>query len=143
MNQYNGRITFSEENLSMLLTNIQEGDSGIYTAVVGGDKDTIIAEHLIIVRVRVEPPVLTADSSSIDGSCNVTVTCRSQKTTVTSSCNSSTCSPVGVESSGVETSSVSLLSVYVTEGTIISNHSNQVSWANDTKNIVELCEHIT
>ncbi|KAJ8011537.1 hypothetical protein DPEC_G00059260 [Dallia pectoralis] len=130
--KYNGRVKFSEENLSLLLENIQEGDSGRYSAVLSGYTDIIIAEHLISVQVRVEPPVLTVDSST-NGTCNVTVTCRSQNTTVTSNCNSSTCSPVGVESSGVETSSVSLLSFYVTGGTIICNYSNQVSWANDTK----------
>ncbi|XP_042185004.1 uncharacterized protein LOC121847510 isoform X3 [Oncorhynchus tshawytscha] len=89
---------------------------------------------------RVEPPVLTLDSNStINGNCNVTVTCRGQKTSVTSSCNSSTCSQVGGESRGAETSTVPLLSVYVAGGSIICNHSNQVSWANDTKEIVELC----
>uniref|UniRef100_A0AAZ3RL89 Uncharacterized protein n=1 Tax=Oncorhynchus tshawytscha TaxID=74940 RepID=A0AAZ3RL89_ONCTS len=123
--RYNNRVEFYKGNFSLLLKNIQEGDSGPYTAVVSE---------------RVEPPVLTLDSNStINGNCNVTVTCRGQKTSVTSSCNSSTCSQVGGESRGAETSTVPLLSVYVAGGSIICNHSNQVSWANDTKEIVELC----
>uniref|UniRef100_A0A4W5LPM7 Immunoglobulin V-set domain-containing protein n=1 Tax=Hucho hucho TaxID=62062 RepID=A0A4W5LPM7_9TELE len=89
---------------------------------------------------RVEPPVLTVNSNStINDTCNVTVTCRGQNTSVTSSCNNRTCSQVGGESRGAETSTVPLLSVYVAGGSIICNHSNQVSWANDTKDIVELC----
>ncbi|XP_064786441.1 uncharacterized protein LOC135509583 isoform X2 [Oncorhynchus masou masou] len=89
---------------------------------------------------RVESPVLTVDSNStINGICNVTVTCRGQNTSVTSSCNSSTCSQVGRERKGAETSTVPLLSVYLAGGSIICNHSNQVSWANDTKKIVQLC----
>ncbi|XP_010892848.2 uncharacterized protein LOC105024548 isoform X2 [Esox lucius] len=130
-------VRFSEVNLSLLLENVQERDSGSYTAILGVE---IVAEYLISVQERVEPPVLTVDSvSSILDTCNVTVTCRGQNTTVTSICNNHTCSQVGGGSSGSETSTVSLLSVYVAGGTIICNHSNQVSWANDNKEIVELC----
>ncbi|XP_024292024.1 uncharacterized protein LOC112260885 isoform X2 [Oncorhynchus tshawytscha] len=120
--------------------NIQEGDSGPYTAVVSGDKEKTIIVHQLVLQERVDPPVLTVDSNStINGNCNVTVTCRGQNTSVTSSCNSSTCSQVGRESRGAETSIVPLLSVYVAGGSIICYHSNQVSWANDTKKIVKLC----
>ncbi|CAB1326727.1 unnamed protein product, partial [Coregonus sp. 'balchen'] len=89
---------------------------------------------------RVEPPVLTVNSVSTKSDpCNATVTCRGQNTSVTSSCNNSTCSQVGGESRGAETSTVPLLSVYVAGGSIICNHSNQVSWANDTKEIETIC----
>ncbi|XP_071217084.1 SLAM family member 5-like [Salvelinus alpinus] len=138
--EYNNRVEFYKGNFSLLLKNLQEGDSGPYTAVVSGDKENTIIAYQLIVQERVEPPVLTVDSvSSINTTCNMTVTCRGQNTSVTSSCNSSTCSQVGGESRGAETSTVPLLSVYVAGGSIICNHSNQVSWANDTKEIVELC----
>ncbi|XP_045550389.1 natural killer cell receptor 2B4 isoform X1 [Salmo salar] len=138
--RYQGRVEFSERNFSLLLKNLQEGDSGPYTAVVSGNKDSNVAAYLIKVQGRVEPPVLTVDSVSyINGTCNVTVTCRGQNTSVTSSCNSITCSQVGGESRGAETSTVPLLSVYVAGGSIICNHSNQVSWANDTKEIEGMC----
>ncbi|XP_045550392.1 SLAM family member 5 [Salmo salar] len=138
--EYNNRVEFYTGNFSLLLKNLQQADSGPYTAVVTGDKEKTIIAYLLIVQERVEPPVLTVDSvSSINGNCNVTVTCRGQNTSVTSSCNSSTCSQVGGESRGAETSTVPLLYVYVAGGFIICNHSNQVSWANDTKEIVELC----
>uniref|UniRef100_A0AAY5L9U0 Immunoglobulin subtype domain-containing protein n=1 Tax=Esox lucius TaxID=8010 RepID=A0AAY5L9U0_ESOLU len=124
-------VRFSEVNLSLLLENVQERDSGSYTAVLGGETER---------KVRLEPPVLTVDSvSSILDTCNVTVTCRGQNTTVTSICNNHTCSLVGGGSSGAETSTLSRLSIYVAGGTIICNHSNQVSWANDNKKIESIC----
>ncbi|XP_029561666.1 uncharacterized protein LOC115157500 [Salmo trutta] len=136
--RYQGRVEFSEGNFSLLLKNLQEGDSGPYTAVVSGEKDSNVAAYLIKVQGRVEPPVLAVDSvSTINATCNVT--CRGQNTSVTFSCNSSTCSQVGGESRGAETSTVPLLSVYVAGASIICNHSNQVSWANDTKEIERMC----
>uniref|UniRef100_A0AAY5K5Z5 Ig-like domain-containing protein n=1 Tax=Esox lucius TaxID=8010 RepID=A0AAY5K5Z5_ESOLU len=129
-------VRFSEVNLSLLLENVQERDSGSYTAVLGGETERKVAEYRISVQERLEPPVLTVDSvSSILDTCNVTVTCRGQNTTVTSICNNHTCSLVGGGSSGAETSTLSRLSIYVAGGTIICNHSNQVSWANDNKKI--------
>ncbi|XP_064799921.1 SLAM family member 9-like [Oncorhynchus masou masou] len=139
--RYRGRAEFSVGNFSLLLKNLQEGDSGLYDAVVSGNNDRNVAKYLIKVQSTVEPPVLTVDSNStINGNCNVTVACRSQNISVDSSCNSSTCSQVGGESRGAETSTVPLLSVYVAGGSIICNHSNQVSWANDTKEIKTICQ---
>nr|XP_046176881.1 SLAM family member 5-like [Oncorhynchus gorbuscha] len=138
--RYRGRAELMVGNFSLLLKNLQEGDSGLYEAVVTGNNDRNVAAYLIKVQERVEPPVLTVNSvSSINGTCNMTVTCRGQNISVTSSCNSSTCSQVGGESRGAETSTVPLLSVYVAGGSIICNHSNQVSWANDTKEIKTIC----
>ncbi|XP_021469697.2 SLAM family member 5 [Oncorhynchus mykiss] len=138
--RYRGRAECSEEDFSLLLKNLQEEDSGLYEAVVTGNNDRNVAKYLIKVQERVEPPVLTVDSvSSINGTCNVTVACRGQNTSVNSSCNSSTCSQVGGERRRAETTTVPLLSVYVAGGSIICNHSNQVSWANDTKEIKTIC----
>uniref|UniRef100_A0A8C7S7Q0 Immunoglobulin V-set domain-containing protein n=1 Tax=Oncorhynchus mykiss TaxID=8022 RepID=A0A8C7S7Q0_ONCMY len=138
--KYQGRIEFSEANFSLVLKNLQEGDSGLYDAGVSGEENKDVAKYQISVQERVVTPVLTVNSvSSINGNCNVTVTCRGQNTSVTSSCNSSTCSQVGGESRGAETSTVPLLSVYVAGGFIICNHSNQISWAPNMKEIETIC----
>uniref|UniRef100_A0AAZ3RX37 Immunoglobulin subtype domain-containing protein n=1 Tax=Oncorhynchus tshawytscha TaxID=74940 RepID=A0AAZ3RX37_ONCTS len=122
--RYRGRAEFSVGDFSLLLKNIQDGDSGLYDAVVSGNNDRNVFVYLF--SERVEPPVLTVDSvSSINGICNVTVTCRGQKTSVTSSCNNNLHCPPALCVCG--------------RGSIICNHSNQVSWVNDTKEIVELC----
>uniref|UniRef100_A0A4W5LS16 Immunoglobulin V-set domain-containing protein n=1 Tax=Hucho hucho TaxID=62062 RepID=A0A4W5LS16_9TELE len=138
--KYQGRAEFIEGNFSLLLKNLTEGDSGCYTAAVSAKRNKDVAKYQISVQERVEPPVLTVNSvSSINTTCNVTVTCRGQNTSVTSSCNSRTCSQVRGESRGAENSTVPLLSVYVAGGSIICNHSNQVSWAKDTKEIKTIC----
>uniref|UniRef100_A0A674CTQ7 Immunoglobulin V-set domain-containing protein n=1 Tax=Salmo trutta TaxID=8032 RepID=A0A674CTQ7_SALTR len=74
--RYQGRVEFSEGNLSLLLKNLQEGDSGLYDAVVSGNKDSNVAAYLIKVQVRVMPPVLTVDSNS---TINDTCTCTHNK----------------------------------------------------------------
>uniref|UniRef100_A0A674CSF1 Immunoglobulin V-set domain-containing protein n=1 Tax=Salmo trutta TaxID=8032 RepID=A0A674CSF1_SALTR len=138
--KYQGRVEFSQGNFSLLLKNLQGGDSGLYDAGVSGEENKDVAKYQISVQERVVTPLLTVDSNStINATCNVTVTCRGQNTSVTSSCNSSTCSQVGGESRGAETSTVPLLSVYVAGVSIICNHSNQVSWATDTKEIETIC----
>ncbi|XP_029561671.1 uncharacterized protein LOC115157503 isoform X1 [Salmo trutta] len=48
--RYQGRVEFSEGNLSLLLKNLQEGDSGLYDAVVSGNKDSNVAAYLIKVQ---------------------------------------------------------------------------------------------
>ncbi|CAB1326723.1 unnamed protein product [Coregonus sp. 'balchen'] len=117
---FEGRAEISEGNFSLLLKNLQEGDSGCYTAVVSGVKETNVATYMLVVQERVESPVLTVESvCSTNVTCNATVSCRGQNTAVTSICNNSTCSQVGGESRGAETSSVPLLSVYVAGGSII------------------------
>uniref|UniRef100_A0A674CTG0 Immunoglobulin V-set domain-containing protein n=1 Tax=Salmo trutta TaxID=8032 RepID=A0A674CTG0_SALTR len=140
--KYQGRAEFFEGNFSLLLKNLKEGDSGLTVIrIIRLIQSVKLTMSVYLFLERVEPPVLTVDSVSyINATCNMTVTCRGQKTSVvTSSCNNSTCSHVGGESRGAETSPVPLLSVYVAGGSIICNHSNQVSWASDTKEIETIC----
>ena len=106
-----------------------------YTATICGTDP----QCLCVFPDKVDPPVLTVDSNtSTADPCNMTVTCRTLNTSVSSTCNTTTCSQVGGDRGGVVTSTAALL-IYVSGGSIICNHSNQVNWANDTKEIKGLC----
>ncbi|XP_021469700.2 uncharacterized protein LOC118936326 isoform X2 [Oncorhynchus mykiss] len=48
--RYRGRAEFSEGDFSLLLKNLQEGDSGLYDAVVTGNNDSNVAKYLIKVQ---------------------------------------------------------------------------------------------
>ncbi|XP_067385197.1 uncharacterized protein [Channa argus] len=131
--RYTGRVEFSVENYSVKLKNLQETDSGLYTARVTGDKDQTVSKYNVTVQDPVSPVNLTVDSVSRSTNlCNLTVTCRTQDFHISSTftCDNQTCSQEGGERSKVTASGASL-QVYLVNDSIICNHSNQVSW---TKN---------
>ncbi|XP_067331699.1 uncharacterized protein [Channa argus] len=132
--KYSGRVEFSVENYSLKLKNVQETDSGLYDAQVRDIEDEqILAKYNITVQDPVSPVVLTVDSVSRSTNlCNLTVTCRTQDSHISSTftCDNQTCSQEEGERSKVTASGASL-QVYLVNDSIICNHSNQVSW---TKN---------
>ncbi|XP_046883805.1 natural killer cell receptor 2B4-like isoform X1 [Hypomesus transpacificus] len=136
---YKNKAHFSEGNFSLLIKNFEKADSGLYSLKVTRSSKEIETMYFIVVQDKVDPPVLTVDSNtSTADPCNMTVTCRTLNTSVSSTCNTTTCSQVGGDRGGVVTSTAALL-IYVSGGSIICNHSNQVNWANDTKEIKGLC----
>ncbi|KAJ4936590.1 hypothetical protein JOQ06_001179 [Pogonophryne albipinna] len=127
----------------LLLNNLQETDSGVYTAEVAklsGDKT--LAKYNIKVQDRVSPVNLTVVNNSVSrnsSSCSFTVTCSSQDSHINSTftCETGTCSQEGGErSEGIPDT---FLQVYQSSRLIICNHSNHVSWTNDTKTIKDVC----
>ncbi|XP_062338293.1 uncharacterized protein LOC134037030 isoform X2 [Osmerus eperlanus] len=137
--KYKNNANISERNFSLLIKNLQEADSGSYSVTVTRSAEEITNFYLIVVQDKVDPPVLTLDSStSTADPCNMTVICRTLNTSVSSTCNTITCSQEGGDRGGVVTSTAPLL-IYVSGGSIICNHSNQVSWAEDTKEIKGIC----
>ncbi|XP_067109853.1 uncharacterized protein [Osmerus mordax] len=139
LKEYKNKAIFSKENFSLLIKNLQEADSGSYSVTVTRSVKEIKNLYLIVVQDKVDPPVLTVAWNTFTAdSCNMTVTCRTLNTSVSSTCNNITCSQVGGDRGGVVTSTAPLL-IYVSGGSIICNHSNQVSWAEDTKEIKALC----
>uniref|UniRef100_A0A667YM54 Immunoglobulin subtype domain-containing protein n=1 Tax=Myripristis murdjan TaxID=586833 RepID=A0A667YM54_9TELE len=134
---YRGRVEFSSEDYSLLLKSLTEADSGVYTAVLFGDKDMKVFLNVS----RVSPVHLTVKPvSSSSDSCNVTVTCSSQDSSISSTltCDGEDCSLEGGERSEV-TASAATIKVYLLNGSAICNHSNQVSWREDRKEIDPLC----
>ncbi|XP_032363794.1 uncharacterized protein LOC116677346 isoform X2 [Etheostoma spectabile] len=139
---YSGRIEVLEK-YSVKLKNLQEADSGVYTAVLSGSEDKQITGYKITVQDPVSPVILSVDSvSSSSVWCNLTVSCRAQDSHINSTfrCDTHTCSQEGGERPQV-TPSASALHVYLSNGSIICNHSNQVSWTKDMKTIKTVCQH--
>ncbi|XP_035860901.1 uncharacterized protein LOC118495805 isoform X2 [Sander lucioperca] len=139
---YSGRIEFLEK-YSVKLKNLQEADSGVYTAVVSGDKEKQITEYKITVQDPVSPVKLSVDSVSNSSDwCNLTVSCRAQDSHINSTfrcdTHTHTCSQEGGERPQV-TPSAADLHVYLSNGYIICNHSNQVSCTKDIKIIENVC----
>ncbi|XP_049888438.1 SLAM family member 9-like isoform X2 [Epinephelus moara] len=141
--RYTGRIEFSVENYSVKLKNLQKTDSGVYTAhVVKIPQEVKVAEYNVTVQDPVSPVDLTVDSvSRSSDSCNVTVTCRTQDSHINSTfrCVNQSCSQEGGEQSKVTTSGASLQVYLDLNGSVICNHSNQVSSTEDIKTIEQLC----
>uniref|UniRef100_A0A8D0A560 Ig-like domain-containing protein n=1 Tax=Sander lucioperca TaxID=283035 RepID=A0A8D0A560_SANLU len=140
---YSGRVEFLEK-YSVKLKNLQEADSGVYTVVVSGDTDKQITGYKITVQDPVSPVKLSVDSvSSSSDWCNLTVSCRAQDSHINSTfrCLNHTCSQEGGERSQGTPSAVDL-HVYLSTGSIICNHSNQVSWTKDIKIIKHFCPRL-
>ncbi|XP_039672089.1 uncharacterized protein LOC120568565 isoform X2 [Perca fluviatilis] len=138
-----GRIEVLE-NYCVKLKNLQEADSGVYTAVVSGGKEKTITGYKITVQDPVSAINLTVDSVSNSSDwCNLTVSCRAQDSHISSTfrCDTHTCSQDEGERSQV-TPSAADLHVYLSNGSIICNHSNQVSWIKDMKTIKNFCPQL-
>ncbi|XP_067385211.1 SLAM family member 5-like isoform X2 [Channa argus] len=132
--RYTGRVEFSVENYSVKLKNLQKTDSGLYTArVTDTEGEKNVANYIVTVQDPVSPVNLIVDSVfNSTNPCNLTVTCRTQDSHISSTftCDTQTCSQEEGERSKVTASGASL-QVYLVNDSIICNHSNQVTW---TKN---------
>ncbi|XP_051990922.1 CD48 antigen-like [Xyrauchen texanus] len=122
---YTNRTDFNNETFSLTLKNMQKTDSGVYTASTSGDLTKDVAKHRVSVMDPVEAPVLSENICSF--------TCKGHNFTISSTYNNS-CFQEEVRSSGNYT-----LSLYCSGDFIICNHSNPVSWRNDTKEVNESC----
>ncbi|XP_047197911.1 uncharacterized protein LOC118118181 isoform X4 [Hippoglossus stenolepis] len=141
---YHGRIEIFLQNHSLLLKNVQQADSGRYTAGVFGVNNTYVGKYSVTVQDPVSPVNGTVDllSNSSD-SCNLTVTCSTQDShhiNSTFRCDTNTCSQEeGGQRSKVTTSGTSLR-VYLSKGfSVICSHSNQVSSDEHTTMIRDFC----
>ncbi|XP_034469896.1 CD48 antigen-like [Hippoglossus hippoglossus] len=141
---YDGRVEIFLQNHSLLLKNVQQADSGRYTAGVFGDNDDYVGKY----SVTVQDPVSLVNGkvdlhSSSSDSCNLTVTCSTQDShhiNSTFRCDNNTCSQEeGGERSKVTTSGTSLR-VYLSKVfSIICSHSNQVSSDEHITKIRDFC----
>uniref|UniRef100_A0AAQ4PKP2 Immunoglobulin V-set domain-containing protein n=1 Tax=Gasterosteus aculeatus aculeatus TaxID=481459 RepID=A0AAQ4PKP2_GASAC len=134
-----GRVQFGENKFSVRLKNVQEVDSGLYSAVAVTGVNKLLTEYKVTVQVSpVELIVDQVDSSS--ESCDLLVTCRTHNSNISSTfrCVDWFCSQEGGERPEVTTSGASL-QVYLLNNVIICNHSNQVHWTQDLNTAKHLC----
>ncbi|KAI4809713.1 hypothetical protein KUCAC02_018579 [Chaenocephalus aceratus] len=138
-----GTPVFVLKGEDLLLNNLQEADSGVYTAVVTNGSTIVLAKYNVKVQDRASLPLLTVSSvSESSSSRSFTVTCSSQDSHINStfSCDTGTCSQEGGErSEGIPDT---FLLVQQSRGSIICNHSNHVSWTSDTIIIKDFCHQL-
>ncbi|CAJ1072876.1 uncharacterized protein LOC117827362 isoform X1 [Xyrichtys novacula] len=136
---YSGRVTLFEDNFSLLLKSVRKSDSGDYRAHVSGVANKDLAEYKVTVLDPVSPVSLTVNCSS--DSSNLTVTCSIQDSLIraTFTCDNQTCSEERGDRGEFATPGTSLR-VYLGNGSVICNHSNEVSWEKDIKKIEDFCE---
>ncbi|XP_065809780.1 CD48 antigen-like [Labrus bergylta] len=136
---YKSRAELSAQTHSLLLKNVQKRDSGVYRARVSADKDITVAEYSVTVLDPVSGVKLTVKLCSSD-STKVTVICSTEDSLISSTftCDTQTCSHEGGERAEIITPSASL-DVYLERGSVICNHSNQVSSTRDIQKIEDFC----
>uniref|UniRef100_A0A3B5QSX3 Immunoglobulin subtype domain-containing protein n=1 Tax=Xiphophorus maculatus TaxID=8083 RepID=A0A3B5QSX3_XIPMA len=130
--KYVQRTVFSKENYSLELRNMQHSDTGNYKEIISGGEDKTVAEYTVIVQVK-----LTVTPSD-PGCYNFTVTCKTVDSQISGSYQ---CDNISCHLLPHTHLKVSSLKVYVEQSSIICNHSNQVSWEKDVKNVSSLCEN--
>ncbi|XP_062413928.1 uncharacterized protein LOC119207162 [Pungitius pungitius] len=136
---FTGRLEFPER-FSVILKNLQEADSGVYSAEAGTSTgDELLTEYNVTVQGPVSPVELTVDRVDSE-SCDLHVTCRTHNSHINSTfrCVDQVCSQEVGERSEVTTSGASL-QVYLLNSTIFCNHSNQVNWTNASDTTEHFC----
>ncbi|XP_077955946.1 uncharacterized protein LOC144405555 isoform X2 [Gasterosteus aculeatus] len=136
-----GRVQFGENKFSVILKNVQEVDSGVYSAEAGTLEGDKLAEYKVTVQGPVSPVELIVDRvDNSSGSCDLHVTCRTHNAHISSTfrCPKRVCSQEGGERPEVTTSGASL-QVYLLNNVIICNHSNQVHWTQDFNTTEHFC----
>nr|XP_040025897.1 uncharacterized protein LOC120814867 isoform X2 [Gasterosteus aculeatus aculeatus] len=142
-----GRVQSGENKFSVILKNVQEVDSGLYSAVAGTlEGDKLLTEYKVTVQGPVSPVELIVDrvDSSSSESCDLHVTCRTHNAHISSTfrCVDRVCIQGGRERPEVTTSGASL-QVYLLHNVIICNHSNQVHWTQDFNTTEHFCSSNT
>ncbi|XP_065809765.1 SLAM family member 5-like isoform X2 [Labrus bergylta] len=137
---YESRAEFSAQTHSLLLKNVQKGDSGVYRARVSADNISDVAEYSVTVLDPVSGVKLTVKLCSSD-STKVTVICSTEDSLISSTftCDNQTCSHEGGERAEIITPGASL-DVYLENGSVICDYSNQVSSTRDIQKIEEFCQ---
>ncbi|KAG9328061.1 hypothetical protein JZ751_016674, partial [Albula glossodonta] len=94
---FKDKVEFSQTNFSLLLKNMQAGDSGLYTARIADSNGKIkhVAKHRLSVQEAVPKPQVRVELLfSERGYCNVLVNCSAKDTWAIYTCDLSHCTQV-------------------------------------------------
>ncbi|KAG5841718.1 hypothetical protein ANANG_G00169740, partial [Anguilla anguilla] len=125
---YKIRTEFDQKIFTLLLKNVQEKDSGIYTAEITdeeGQRRHVASYRLTVQEAPPTPQVRVALLSSAGGFCKVSVNCSAKDTWASYTCDHAHCTQVANTTSPTGVNII----VMATNGTIHCSSSNRV----DTK----------
>ncbi|XP_053739865.1 uncharacterized protein LOC128769855 [Synchiropus splendidus] len=133
---YEGRAEFVKETHSLLVRRVNHGDSGDYTAVIAESEERVVARYRVQVLDPVSPVQLKVVSFSLSEDTYVlNVTWGPITSSFTCYCKT-----FRLDGGQQEVYlSGSTYRIYHQNSNIICNHSNQVSWTNDTMQILDFC----
>ncbi|XP_062377900.1 SLAM family member 5-like [Sardina pilchardus] len=127
---YKGIVELNYTTFSLELRNLQKNDSGLYRGEIITVGSNFVVEYRLSIFEQVSPILSVQPVLSSGDLCNITVTCTAGDLSLTSTCDSSTCTQKELTGS-------SSLAIFIRDGVIICNHSNPLSWSNST---VTLCQ---
>ncbi|XP_062377952.1 SLAM family member 9-like [Sardina pilchardus] len=125
---YKGRVELNYTTFSLELRNLQKNDSGLYRGKIITEGSNFVVEYRLSIFAQVSAPNLTVELEPVlcnDDVCNMVVTCTAGDLSLTSTCNSSTCTQKELTGS-------SSLAIFIRDGVIICNHSNPLNWSHAT-----------
>ncbi|XP_035283832.1 uncharacterized protein LOC118232805 isoform X4 [Anguilla anguilla] len=135
---YKIRTEFDQKNFTLLLKNVQERDSGIYTAritdIEGQPRD--VASYRLTVQVAPPTPEVGVGLfSSAGGFCMVSVNCSAKDTWASYICDHAHCTQVANTTSPTGVNII----VMATNGTIHCSSSNRVDIKTRSESIKDFC----
>ncbi|KAI1901205.1 hypothetical protein AGOR_G00031900 [Albula goreensis] len=138
---FKDKVEFSQTNFSLLLKNMQAGDSGLYTAKITDANGKIkhVAKHRLSVKEAVPKPQVKVELlSSGGGYCNVSVNCSAKDTWATYTCDHTHCTQV----QSTPSPSAINITVTATNGSILCESSNCASTSNQSASMEDHCTKV-
>ncbi|XP_035283849.1 uncharacterized protein LOC118232812 [Anguilla anguilla] len=137
-NNYNISTEFDQKNFTLLLKNMQERDSGIYTAKITeeGQLKDLASYSITVQEAPPTPEVGVALLSSAGGFCNVSVNCSAKDTWASYTCDHAHCTQVANTTLSTEV----YIIVTATNGTIHCNSSNRVDTKTRSESTKDICK---
>ncbi|XP_035283845.1 uncharacterized protein LOC118232809 [Anguilla anguilla] len=139
---YETRANFYKENFTLLLKNMQERDSGIYTAGISdeeGQLRDVASYRLTVQEAPPTPQVGVALLSSAGGFCNVSVNCSAKDTWASYTCDHAHCTQVENTTLSTEV----YIIVTATNEAIYCSSINRVDTKTRSESTKDICAPVT